>query len=389
MLKLATQTNCLEAEGAYQVLSKAQALEKKGHKIIHFEIGQPDFPTPDSISLACIKAICEGKTKYNPPLGLPELREKIAEKVSALRDVEFSKEMVAVVPSGKTAIFAAMALTINPGDEVIYPDPGFPTYGTLIDYFGGIKKPIPLVEENGFAFDMQKFSKSFSKKTKLIIINSPSNPTGGIIPAKDLKIIAEMVKQTDCFVITDEIYSQIIYDGQKFESLSAYPSIKSKLFILDGFSKTYSMTGWRLGFVILPEKYISKMDYLLTHLVGCTATFTQYAGLEALSGSGDSVRSMVAEFENRRNYLVGELNKIPGIICQKPLGAFYAFPNIKKFGKTSKQLADICLEKAGVALLPGTAFGKYGEGYLRISYATSMENLKNGINKIKNAFKNL
>lgn len=388
-MNLANRTEFLVAEGAYQVLSKAQNLEKRGKKIIHFEIGQPDFPTPNNISMAGIKAIIEGKTKYNPPLGLLELREKIAEKISITRNIEITKEMVAVVPSGKTAIFATMAMLINPGDEVIYPDPGFPTYSTLIDYFGGIKKPIPLIEENGFAFDMKMLFKSFSKKTKLIIINSPSNPTGGIIPAKDLKIIAEMVRQTDCFIITDEIYSQIIYDGQKFESLSAYPSIRSKLFLLDGFSKTYSMTGWRLGYVIMPEKFISKMDYLLTHLVGCTATFTQYAGLEALTGSQNSVKVMVQEFKKRRNFIVVELNNIPGVSCQKPQGAFYAFPNIKKFKKTSKYLADICLEKAGVALLPGTSFGNFGEGYLRISYATSLENLKNGVNKLKTAFKNL
>jgi len=389
LFKLTDRMNLLQAEGAYQVLSKAQELEKAGKEIIHFEIGQPDFATPSNISRSAIKAIKDGKTKYNPPLGLQELRQVIANYVTKARKVEVSKDMVAVTPSGKTAIFAAMAAVLNEGDEVIYPDPGFPTYEALIDFFGAKRKSVPLLEENSFSFDMKAFSKLFSKKTKVIILNSPSNPTGGVMPKKDLEGITKTIKNTNSWVITDEMYSRILYDGKEYESIYSLSGMKKRTILVDGFSKTYAMTGWRLGYLVMPEHLIEKMDYLLTHMVGCTATFTQYAGIEAFNGPQFGVSLMVKEFEKRRNFIVDQLNKIPGISCQKPEGAFYVFPNIKKFKKSSREIANLILEKGGVALLPGTAFGKYGEGYLRISYATSLENIKKGIERIKKTLRKI
>lgn len=383
------QLNVLKEEGAYAVLNKATDLEIKGKNIIHFEIGQPDFPTPKNITDAGIKALKEGYTKYNPPLGILPLRKKIAEEINKTRKLNISERQVAVTPSGKTAIFAAMASVLNKGDEVIYPDPGFPTYRSLIDFFGATGKPVPLLESNGFSFDMGKFKKNFSKKTRLIIINSPSNPTGGIIPKLDLLKIAEIIKGTKCWVMTDEMYSKTIYDNSENFSFYCIPDIQDQTILVDGFSKTYSMTGWRIGYLAAPEALIKKIDYFLTHTIGCTATFTQYAVLEGLNGSQKSVKKMVAEFEKRRNFAVTELNKIEGVKCQNPQGAFYVFPNIKSFKKTSKWLANYLLDDAGVALLDGTAFGKYGEGYLRISYATSLYNLRGGILRIKNSLKKL
>lgn len=388
-MNTAKRINVLKPEGAYAVLSKATRLETEGKKIIHFEIGQPDFPTPKNIIEAGIKAIKSGLTKYNPPLGIMSLRKKIAAEINKTRVLNLSEKQIAITPSGKTAIFAAMAAVLNKGDEVIYPDPGFPTYRSLIDFFGAVAKPVPLLESTGFSFDMSIFKKSFSKKTKLIILNSSSNPTGGVIPKKDLLVIAEIIKKTNCWVITDEMYSKIIYDRLIYPSFYSLPGVQNRTILVDGFSKTYSMTGWRIGYLAAPKFLIEKIDYLLTHTVGCTATFTQYAALEALNGPQNSLEKMVEEFKKRRDFVVSELNKIHGIKCQSPQGAFYVFPNIKSFGKSSKWIANYLLENAGVALLDGTAFGKYGEGYLRISYATDMKNLKEGIKRIKKALSKL
>jgi len=382
---LASRMKNLRAEGAYAVLSKATHLESKGRKIIHFEIGQPDFPTPKNISDAGINAIRKGLTKYNPPLGIMPLRKRIAQELNRTRDIDISEKQIAITPSGKTAIFTAMASILEKGDEVIYPNPGFPTYETVAGFFGCVLKPVPLLEENSFSFNMKIFRKLFSKRTKMIILNSPSNPTGGVMPQKDLLEIAEAVKNSDCWVMTDEMYSSTLYDNLKYPSFYAFKKIHDKTILVDGFSKTFSMTGWRIGYLSVPERIIDKIDYLLTHLVGCTATFTQYAVLEGLNGPQDSIHKMVREFEKRRNFIVSEMNKIKGVRCQNPQGAFYIFPNIKSFAKSSKWLADYILEKAGVALLDGTSFGKFGEGYLRISYATSMENIAEGIRKMKKA----
>ncbi|OGK17804.1 hypothetical protein A2866_05490, partial [Candidatus Roizmanbacteria bacterium RIFCSPHIGHO2_01_FULL_39_8] len=367
------------------VLNKATQLERKGKKIIHFEIGQPDFPTPKNISEAGIKAIRAGFTKYNPPLGILPLRLEIAKELNKTRKLNVTENNIAVTPSGKAAIFITMASVLEKGDEVIYPDPGFPTYHTLIDYFGSIKKPIPLVEKNNFSFDMKKFRKYFSKKTKLIILNSPSNPTGGLMPIEDLREIAETIKGTSCWVMTDEMYSKIVYDTAIYPSFYGLKGIQDQTILVDGFSKTYSMTGWRIGYMSCPKRIIDKIDYLLTHTVGCTATFTQMAVLEGMKSKQLQLKTMVKEFKKRRDFVVSELNRIKGVNCQIPLGAFYAFPNISSFKKSSRWLANYILENAGVALLDGTAFGTYGEGYFRISYAASLDNLREGIARIKKA----
>ncbi len=388
-VSLAERMNVLRPEGAYAVLSKATKLEAKGRKIIHFEIGQPDFPTPKNISDAGIDAIRKGFTKYNPPLGIMPLRKRIAQELNRTRGIDISEKQIAITPSGKTAIFTAMASILEKGDEVIYPNPGFPTYETVAGFFGCVLKPVPLLEGNSFSFNMKIFRKLFSKKTKLVIINSPSNPTGGVMPLKDLLEIAEIVKESKCWVMTDEMYSKTLYDNLKYPSFYSFKKIQNQTILVDGFSKTFSMTGWRIGYLSAPERVIDKIDYLLTHLVGCTATFTQYAVLEGLNGPRESIHKMVREFEKRRNFIVSEMNKIKGVKCQKPQGAFYIFPNVKSFGKSSKWLADYILEKAGVALLDGTSFGKFGEGYLRISYATSMTNLAFGVEKIRKALDRL
>ncbi|MBU0618603.1 pyridoxal phosphate-dependent aminotransferase [Patescibacteria group bacterium] len=386
LIRVTKTTAKLKPEGAYAVLAKAQALEAQGKKIIHLEIGQPDFPTPKPIARAAIAAIEKGLTKYNPPLGVMALRQAVVQKIKQTRKVKIKVNNVAITPSTKAGIFIAMTAVIEPGDEVIYPDPGFPTYRALIDWLGAVPKPVPLLETTGFSFDMRAFKKTVSKKTRLIIINSPSNPTGGIIPKKDLKKIAELSR---CWILSDEIYSKILYDNQRHHSIISLPGMKKRTILLDGFSKSYSMTGWRLGYMVFPQEIEEKIDCLLTHSIGCSATFTQYAGIKALKSSNQSILKMVKEFKQRRNFVVKALNEIPGVKCQNPTGAFYVFPNIKSFGKSSKWLANYLLEKAGVALLDGTSFGKHGEGYLRISYATSMDQLKTGLEKIKQALAQL
>ncbi|OGC70107.1 aspartate aminotransferase [candidate division WWE3 bacterium RIFOXYC1_FULL_39_7] len=387
-MKLADRTLNLNAEGAYAVLSKAQELERQGKKIIHLEIGQPDFPTPGNVSKAGITAIEEGRTKYNPPLGVFELRQEIAKQFSKSRNCEVYASQVVITPSGKMGIFAAYSAIVNPGDEVIYPDPGFPTYEALTDFFGGVKTPVPMTEENDFSFDMEIFKKTINKNTKLIILNSPSNPTGSIISKKDLIEIGKLAEENNSWIVSDEMYSRILYDGE-FNSIYSEHGNEGRTIILDGFSKTYSMTGWRLGYMIVPVDFVKKFDYILTHSVGCTATFTQYAGLEALRGDQTSVSRMVSEFKKRRDYLVAALNEIKGVTCKLPAGAFYVFPNIKSFGKSSDEIADYLLNEANVALLSGKSFGAHGEGYLRISYATSMENLEEGVKRIKTALAKL
>jgi aspartate/methionine/tyrosine aminotransferase len=379
----------LGPEGAYAVLNKANALENSGRKIIHLEIGQPDFPTPEKISWAAIAAITKGLTKYNPPLGISELRERIAVEINQTKVEPISAKNVAVTPSGKTAIFIALSALIDKGDEVIYPNPGFPTYSTLIDYLGGIKKPLTLSENNNFSFDCSALKKAITKRTKVIILNSPSNPTGAVIPEHDLVFLADLIRQTGIWIVTDEIYRQLIYEGLPSPSFYDLVETTQRTILVSGFSKTYSMTGWRIGYLAAPAKIIPKIEYLLTHSVGCTATFTQYAALAGLNRCQPEVKNMVKEFELRRNYLFKELNKIPGLVCQKPAGAFYLFPNLTSFHKTSDFLANYLLEQAGVAVLSGSVFGSAGEGYLRLSYANSLSNLKKAVSLISGALQNL
>ncbi|MBI4004979.1 pyridoxal phosphate-dependent aminotransferase [Candidatus Roizmanbacteria bacterium] len=389
MPNLAKRMLQLKPEGAYAVLSHVRELERQGKRIIHFQIGEPDFPTPPHIAKAGIDAIKKGYTKYTPPLGIMPLREAIANTIQRTRNVEISPKQIAVTPSGKNAIFTAMTAIIDPGDEVIHPSPCFPVYEVLADFLGAFRKPIPLLEENSFSFDMKVLRKQFSKKTKLIILNSPSNPTGGVIPLADLQEIADMVKGTDCWVMTDEIYAGIIYDNKKYHSFYSLKGVQDRTILVDGFSKKYSMTGWRIGYIVAPESILQPIDYLLTHSIACTATFTQYAALEALRATDAIYQPMVVEFEKRRNFVVSALNKIHGVSCQKPEGAFYVFPNIKLYKKKSKWIAEYILREANVALLDGTAFGEYGEGFLRISYASSLDLLQEGISSIEKALTKL
>jgi aspartate aminotransferase len=379
----ARRTRHLAPEGAYQVLAKAGQLEAAGKEIIHFEIGQPDYETFSNVCLAGIKAISEGKTRYTDPVGIPPLREVIAEDAGRRRGIKISPKEVIVSPGGKPNLFFPTLALIEPGDEVIYPNPGFPTYEAMIGVAGGVPVPVPLLEKNNFSFDLDAFDKLINERTRLVILNSPSNPTGGVIPQSDLEHIADRVQKHNCWVMSDEIYARIAYDGLQVFSIASLPGMKERTIIVDGFSKSYSMTGWRLGFGIMPQDLAERVGLLLTHSLGSTAHFTQFAGVEAVVGPQDRVDGMVAEFERRRNAIVAGLNSIPGINCQKPQGAFYAFPNVTGTGMKSNDLANLILEKGGVALLPGSSFGRYGEGYLRLSYATSIDVIEKGLSRIR------
>ncbi|MDD2695923.1 MAG: pyridoxal phosphate-dependent aminotransferase [Anaerolineales bacterium] len=382
MTTYSKRINHLEPEGAYQVLARSQTLEKAGRDIVHFEIGQPDFDTFDNIIQAGVQAMATGKTRYTPPSGMPLLKELISEAAGKQRGLKFLPEQVVVGPGAKPLLFFPAMALIEPGDEVIYPDPGFPTYEAMIGVMGGIPVPVPLKEENDFSLDLWAFQRLASKRTRLIILNSPGNPTGGVIPVADLKVIAEVAQRYNAWVLSDEIYSRIIYDSLEAPSIASLPGMMERTIIVDGFSKTYAMTGWRLGYGIMPAGLAKKIDLLLTHSVGCTAHFTQLAGVAALEGQQDQVADAVNRYQSRRDFIVAGLNAIPGVSCKKPQGAFYVFPNVKAFGTTSTELAEMLLDKAGVAVLPGSSFGKFGEGYLRLSYATSMENIERGLGQM-------
>jgi len=378
----------LEPEGAYYVLARAQALEASGREIIHLEIGQPDVPTHQNISLAGIQAIKDGHTRYTPPSGMPLLRQVIARDASTQRGIQFNPEQVVIGPGAKPALFFPTLALIQPGDEVIYPDPGFPTYEAMILVAGGVPVPVPLREEDDFSFDLDAFDRLVTDKTRMIVINSPSNPTGGVISPATLEHIADAAITNDIWVLSDEIYSRLVYDTPA-TSIATLPGMLERTIICDGFSKTYAMTGWRLGFGIMPETLAGRVDLLLTHSVGCTASFTQVAGLEALQGPQGQVQAVVGEYKRRRNIIVEGLNTIPGVNCRLPQGAFYVFPNVSAFDRTSDWLAEYLLKEAGVALLPGTSFGKYGEGYLRLCFANSMENILWALEKLATALAKL
>ncbi len=373
--KFASRIGHLKPEGAYQVLARAQELEAQGRKIIHFEIGQPDFETFDNIRLAGKLAIDQGHTHYTPPAGMKALREVIAEDAGKRHNLPIHPNQVVVSPGAKPNLFFPALALIEPGDEVIYPNPGFPTYEAMIKVAGGVPIPVPLKEEYNFSFDLEAFQNLVSPRTKLVIINSPSNPTGGVMPLADLQEIARAAEQHDFWVMSDEIYTRLVYDGLAAPSIASLPGMLDRTVIVDGFSKTYAMTGWRLGYGIMPRELAHKVELLLTHSVGCTAQFTQLAGIEALTGPQAEVDAMVSQYQHRRDVIVDELNSIPGIHCQKPQGAFYVFPNIRSLGKSSAEMANYLLEEAGVAVLPGSDFGAYGEGYLRLTYSNSLENI--------------
>jgi aspartate/methionine/tyrosine aminotransferase len=381
-MKLAERMSRLGTESAFEVLAKARALEAQGRDIIHLEIGQPDFPTPTHIKDAAKRALDDGFTGYGPTAGLPELREAIATYISRTRNIPVTPANVCVVPGGKPIMYFVMTALLEQGDEVIYPNPGFPIYESLVDFLGATRVPMPLVEERGFSFDLDRFEKSLSPRTKLVILNSPGNPTGGVIPKADLKRIAELVRDRDLIVLSDEIYSRIWYDEQP-ESITQFDGLLDKTVILDGFSKTYSMTGWRLGYGVMPEWLATAVERLMVNSNSCTASFTQRAGVAALEGPQNCVDAMVAEFRRRRDVIVKGLNAIPGFSCTTPAGAFYAFPNVKGTGFDSRALADLLMNEAGVSCLSGTAFGEYGDGYLRLSYANSLENIEKALGRIR------
>ena len=372
----------LGTETAFEVLAKAKKLEAEGKHIIHLEIGEPDFPTPDNISQAAIKAIQAGDTHYTPSNGILPLRESIARYMTRTRGIEFHPDEVVMMPGGKPVMFFAIIALVNEGDEVIYPNPGFPIYESMIKFMGGVPVPIPLKEDKGFAFDPEDLRKLITPKTKLLIMNTPQNPTGGILKKEAIEKIAEIIKDKDIWVLSDEIYSRLIFTGDHF-SITQVPGFKDRTIILDGFSKYYAMTGWRAGFGVMNKELAPMISKLMTNSNSCTNAFVQKGCIEALEGPQDSVDQMKAEFLARRDIIVDGLNSIPGFSCIVPDGAFYAFPNITKTGYNSRDLCDHLLYKGNVAALSGTAFGEYGEGYLRFSYANSRDNIKEAIKRIK------
>jgi aspartate/methionine/tyrosine aminotransferase len=373
----------LGAESAFEVLAKARALEAKGKHIIHLQIGEPDFPTPRHVVEAGCKAMFDGYTKYGPTQGLPECRAAIARYVSRTRGIPVSPENVCVVPGGKPIMYFAMIALLGPGDEAIYPNPGFPIYESMIKFLGAKGEPIPLVEQKGFTLDLDLLESKLTPKTKLVILNSPQNPTGGVIPRSDIERLANMLRDRDVMVLSDEIYSRIVYDGNEAVSIASFPGMQEKTIILDGFSKTYSMTGWRLGYGVMNAQMVAATVQLMGNSNSCTATFTQIAGIAALEGPQDGVEMMVRKFDERRRAIVNGLNEIPGFRCSMPSGAFYAFPNVRGTGIPSKELADLILNEAGVACLDGRGFGEYGDGYLRFSYANSLENILEALRRIR------
>ncbi len=380
-LRLAERMSRLGTETAFEVLNKARALERQGKSIIHLEIGEPDFDTPKNVVDAGVKALQGGWTHYGPSAGLPELRRAIAEEVGRTRGVQVQSEEVVVVPGGKPIIFFTILALADVGDEVIYPNPGFPIYESMIHYVGAKAVPIQLREERDFGFDVDELADLITARTKLIILNSPQNPTGGVLDRQTIRDIAEVIGDRNIVVLSDEIYSRLIFEG-KHHSIMAEPGFQERTILLDGFSKTYAMTGWRMGYGVMRADLATHITRLMTNSNSCTASFTQMAGVEAITGDQSSVTRMCAEFQRRRDMFVAGLNKVEGFSCRMPRGAFYVFPNIRKTGWKSKRLADALLEQAGVACLSGTAFGDYGEGYLRFSIANSMENLQTALKRV-------
>ena len=382
-LRLAERMSRLGTETAFEVLNRARALERQGKDIIHLEIGEPDFDTPQNVIEAGVEAMRGGWTHYGPSAGYPDLRQAIADEVSRSRGVRVASEEVVVVPGGKPIIFFSILALINDGDEVIYPNPGFPIYESMINYVGGRAVPIRLREDKYFSLDAEELAALISDRTKLIILNSPQNPTGGVLSKRDIEQIAEAVGDRNIFILSDEIYSRLIFEG-KHHSIIAEPGFKERTILLDGFSKSYAMTGWRMGYGVMRADLAVQVARLMTNSNSCTASFTQVAGIEALRGDQGSVDLMRLEFQRRRDMFVAGLNRIKGFSCRTPHGAFYVFPNVTATGWKSKPLADALLEEAGMACLSGTSFGEFGEGYLRFSIANSTENLQRALERIEN-----
>jgi aspartate aminotransferase len=383
-MKVAERVKRLAGEGAVEVLARALALEAEGADIIHLEVGEPDFKTPANILEAGIRALEAGDTRYGPAPGIPELREAIAQDLSVRLGIEVKPEEVVVTPGGKAIAFFAFLALLEPGDEVIYTNPGFPVYEAMTDFIGAKGVPLRLLEERGFRFEVDDFLSKVSPKTKLIVINSPHNPTGSVLTKSDLEVVAEVAIERGLWVLSDEVYNRIIYEGE-YLSIASLPGMQRRTIILNSFSKSYAMTGWRLGFGIMPPELASHITRLVINSNSCTPPFIQRAGIEALKGPQEAVTKMVAAFRERREVIVEGLNAIEGLRTVKPQGAFYVFPNIEGVGIGSREFAGYLLKEAGVALLPGTAFGDYGEGFIRISYANSLENIRKALDRIAKA----
>ncbi len=382
---VAARMDRLGTEGAFEVLAMAKELERQGRDIVHLEIGEPDFDTPRNIIDKAIEALNNGMTHYSPAQGILELRTAIADYINSRYGAKVDPSEVVVYPGAKTAILATLLALVDEGDEVIHPNPGYPAYESVINFLGAKPVPLKLTEERGFSFKPSDLEELITDKTKAIVINTPQNPTGGIIPRRDMEALVNLAQKYGFYIISDEIYDRMVYDEDKFVSIMEFPQIRDQVVLINGFSKTYAMTGWRLGYSVTNRQLAEHLTKLAINIHSCVATFVQYAGVEALRGPQDSVNAMVAEFKRRRDYLVERINSIPYISCHKPEGAFYVFVNVKKLPISSDEFAKLLLEKYGVAVLSGTCFGSYGKGYIRISYATSMENLVKAMDRIEKA----
>ena len=385
-MRLADRMSLLGTETAFEVLARARALEAKGKKIVHLELGEPDFSTPDHVVEAAVAALRDGWHHYTPSSGIAPLREAIAEEISRTRKIQVEPEEVVVTPGAKPIMFFSLLALVQEGDEVIYPNPGFPIYESMISYAGARPVPVPLREEREFRMDLEELAGLIGSKTRMLILNSPSNPTGSVLQQEDLAEVAKILADRDILILSDEIYSHILYEGTH-ASITSFPGMKERTIILEGFSKTYAMTGWRLGYGVMSPPLAEQITKLMINSNSCTAAFTQMAGIQALRGDHAPVSKMVETFRRRRDRVVELLNGIDGISCGTPRGAFYVFPNVRELTDNSSELATFLLHEAGVAVLGGTAFGQYGEGYLRLSYATSMVILEEGISKIAQGVK--
>ena len=380
-MRLAERMGLLGTETAFEVLAKARRLEAEGRDIIHLEIGEPDFATPANVVKAGVDALNAGDTHYGPSPGFPDVRNRIAEEVSKTRGISVTGDNVVITPGGKPIMFFTMLALIDPGDEVLYPNPGFPIYESMIRFTGGVPVPMKLYESLDFNINVEEVAGQITDKTKLIVVNSPNNPCGSVLAEEELEALAKLAQEHDITVLSDEIYNRFLYEGEP-HSITAFPGMRERTIILDGFSKTYAMTGWRAGYGVMPLELVEPISRLVTNSVSCTASFTQAAMLEALRGPQDDSYDMVSEFKARRGVIVNGLNEIPGIRCAMPKGAFYAFPNVEDTGMTSQQFADLALEEAGVACLSGESFGKYGKGFVRFSFANSTENLEEALERL-------
>lgn len=385
---IAKRMSRLGTETAFEVLAKAKQLEREGRDIVHLEIGEPDFDTPVNIREAAKKALDQGWTHYGPSAGLPEHRETISKYMKEYWALEYSPDEIVVVPGAKPIMFFTILACIEEGDEVIYPNPGFPIYESMVEYIGARAVPIRLREELDFRLDVGELASLVTKKTRLVIVNSPQNPTGGVLTKEDLAAVADLAIKNDLIVLTDEVYNRIIYEGEH-HSVASFPGMKERTVLIDGYSKTYAMTGWRMGWGAMPKDLAPHVTRLMTNSNSCTCSFSQIAGIEGLTGPQDGPKKMVEAFRERRDVIVDGLNSLPGMTCKKPKGAFYVFPNVTATGKDEKWLADYFLEEAGVACLAGTSFGEYGKGYIRFSYANSVENIEKAVSRMAEALKSI